>query len=765
LAAAAAGVVVSILAVAVGIRLGPLKVGPLGFQSNRNDLISRSLPWNKRFIDWQDNFPGTYDLAIAVDAADQDGNLSPERTEGARRLVDRLTTSLDPRHFRHVTRVVSKVTFSPRAIRLAPLPEFKDRTAQIEDARSLLESPTPAALLGRVIASLNEPSVREDESEAHAKLGDLISLIKSMGRTLADPQKHSFAPGMTDRAAYPDDTQRLGSEEYLTSTNGRLFFIRVTPRKDETALNALAAAVDSIRSVIAGVREEFPRFDVGLTGIEVIEADETKAATTDSMWTSTLAAVLITALLIAAFHSFRTPLLAMLSLLVGVAWSFGFATVVIGHLQVISIVFTVMLLGLGIDYGIYLAARYELTRHRYPDDLEGFTHALSDTLQTMGPGMFTGAITTSVAFAMTLLTDFKGVAEMGMIAGGGVLLCYAAIFSVFPALLRIFRSGHRHVKPMGRRFFHFYDERLSIPFSRHPKLTLGVCILLLSASLVAIGNMTFDYDLLKLQPEGIDSVTWARRIARDGGESLWTGVSIVTGATEEERLATAQQRKQAFVEQSGTIGTVRGIGFLFPEDEKEKVALLTKTRARLDSSLRHALDGTAAPAEASPDFVPALRGLRVVAAAALQREKENMPPAIREKMAELITAIDTVSSTAEGLPAGERTARLQELSRQYRKFRRWTARTIEVTLDPSPLTLKDLPPELMRPYIGTDEYGRPRYVLDVCPQLPDDPESPVDGPLHPRFLPHFIADMQAVDPYVTGVIVQIFNSGDLIKRS
>src|SRR5690606_28936011 len=109
-----------------------------------------------------------------------------------------------------------------------------------------------------------------------------------------------------------------------------------------------APVIDDIRSLLGELSPRYPSVQAGLTGIDVVESDETNAAAWDSTWTSIVAAALITALLIGGFHSWRFPILAMLTLGVAIAWSFGFITLAIGHLQVLSVVFALILLGLGI---------------------------------------------------------------------------------------------------------------------------------------------------------------------------------------------------------------------------------------------------------------------------------------------------------------------------------------------------------------------------------------------------------------------------------
>ncbi len=767
------GALALLLSIATVLGLLP-GVDHLGFRSNRNELISQDLPWNQRFIDWQANFGGTTDLVVVVDAGDSDGKVTPQRTVEARRIVDEIGHQLSPQRNKHVQRAVWGAYFSPRALRLAPLPRVREELARLDDAALLLQSTSLEAMLRGIMAQLRDSDEEEvTEEQALAGLNSLIGVVRSIGQSLTQAD-HPLnldadavvAPAPPDAVADTPEAA-LGSWDYFASDNGRLYFIRLTPRSQDGALNAFAQAIAEIRAVVNATNAQYPDFDIGLTGIEVVEADETDAATWDGTWTSILAAVLIATLLIIAFHSFRTPLWAMVALFLGVGWSFGFATVAVGHLQVISVIFTVMLLGLGVAYGIYLASRYELVRPSYGDGIPGFERALSDTLQTMGPGIMTGAITTAVAFATTMFTDFIGVGEMGLIAAGGVMLCLVSMLVVFPALLRLFKHDRHHVTLMGDRWLHFYEERWSMPFSRHPWLTLLGAAAITGASLAAISVMRFDYDLLKLQPKGVDSVEWAQRIVRDGGESIWSGVSIIEATNEADLTAKVRQRKAEFLAQP-RVSTVRGIGFLEPEDNDAKVALMREYGAKLDVPVERVLAERSPPpgVGATPDVVGAMGDLRGMVTLAMLFRKGQMPPAIRDAMTRLGEELDQVLNAVKKVPEEVRQTRLREMHEQYQTFRKTAARRIQLTLDTRPLGISDLPVALMADYVsapGPD--GSRRYVMEVYPNLPTDPTSEIDGPLHPRFLPAFIRDMRQVDPLVTGVIVQIYESGDLIWRS
>ncbi len=733
-------------------------VGPLGFQSNRNDLISPKLDWNQRFIGWQRGFPGTWDFIIVVDVGDDDA-ARVQRVKSATAMIDELGPALQKNQW--VKRAVwgfDSSSVSPKAVRLETLDESKpadDFRFWLEEMRSsttLIASSSPQAFLAGVLGQLQQTEKAEDadESQAIAGLRQFRAMLSAFNTALVND---------TDQ---PTDLDKLIRESqpaawnYFVSDNGRLYFMRVTPKHDEGSLNALAPAINAVRDVMREIESKHPGVVMGLTGIDVVETDETAVVDFDSTWTGALTGLCMFGLLVMAFHSWRTPLMIMLSLSVAIIWSFGFATIFVGHLQVISIVFIPLLLGLGIAYGIYLASRFELVRHQYSDDVGGYTQAMADVFTTMGPGILTGCVTTAAAFIMTLFTDFTGVAEMGLIASVGVMLCLVSMGTTYPALVRIIKPSHRHVKPMTDRFVHLYEDRWFTPFANHPRLTLSVAALLTLGSLISVYWMKFDYNLLKLQAAGMDSVEWERKIVEDGGESIWFGVSIVHDMDQARKL-TAEYRKQP------TVGLVRGVGLLIPENENRKVELLTQVRDEIEAAATRAEQATHAQipgAGVGLEFQLALLNL----AFQTQAKRGDIPAAVQPHIEKVGEALKQLTGSLAAMSLDTKTKRLARLQNEFTDWRLNTLRLLREATDPTPMGLHDLPPEILEPYRGTLA-GKPVLALEIFPAAIDVRTGAATSALDPNFLRRFISDMRSVDQTVTGVIVQIYESGTLIQRS
>src|SRR5205807_3355164 len=168
------------------------------------------------------------------------------------------------------------------------------------------------------------------------------------------------------------------------------------------------------------------------TGLPVLESDEMAAAERDTRLASWLAVAGVTLLFFLVYRSIWYPLLTVATLLIGTVWAMGWLTVTVGHLNILSATFAVMLIGMG-DYGVLWVMRYEQARRLGADVRTALLH----TTTHVAIGNLTAATTLALAFFAATLADFRAVAELGWIAGCGVLLCALACFTVLPAVLML----------------------------------------------------------------------------------------------------------------------------------------------------------------------------------------------------------------------------------------------------------------------------------------------------------------------------------------
>ena len=182
------------------------------------------------------------------------------------------------------------------------------------------------------------------------------------------------------------------------------------------------------------------------------------AAFHDSSIADVLAFALTLLVMALAFVRVGKPLLMLGVLAVTLAWSMGVITLTVGHLTLFSVMFISIVVGIGIDYGIYYLFRYE-------EEIflgRSLREALELTAARTGPGMLAGALTAAGTFFVLMLTDFRGIQELGFIAGIAILIAWVGMMTLFPAILVLVDRRHAD-RPREQRPRAHQLERIRVP--------------------------------------------------------------------------------------------------------------------------------------------------------------------------------------------------------------------------------------------------------------------------------------------------------------
>ncbi|MDB5372220.1 MAG: hopanoid biosynthesis-associated transporter HpnN [Belnapia sp.] len=490
-------------------------------------------------------------------------------------------------------------------------------------------------------------------------------------------------------------------------------FVLVQPHLDFSALSPGATAADAIRAAAQAL--DIPGIRMRMTG-EVPMADEEFASVADGAVRNTLLSLGLVALLLwLALRSWRLILPVLATLLLGLLVTAAFGAAVIGPFNPLSIAFAVLFIGLGVDFGIQLAIRYREQRRRF-DDL---ATAIAAAGAVAGPGIVLAALAVAGAFLAFLPTEYRGVSELGAIAGFGMLIAAFLSLSVLPALLQL-AAPQAEAAEVGWASLAPLEGWLT----RHARpVVAGLGLLALGAAAV-LPRLAFDFNPLNLRDPRSEAVATFRDLL-GSAETTPNTLNILAAD-----LAAAQPLA-ARLEALPEVARVMTLAGFVPEDQTAKLVLIQDAADLLGLTL-------APPEVAAPPTDAATATALSSLAAGLRRHATG--PAAADAL-RLAAALEALSPAGRTLLAR---ALLPGLS--------GTLAQLGEVLQAAPVTLASLPPELVRDWVAAD--GRAR--IEVWPKdLSDDNDA----------LRRFAAAVRAVAPDANGMAVSIQASSTTIREA
>ena len=694
----------------------------LGYKVSRVDLLDPESEYNRLWIDYLAEFGEDDDAVIVVEGSSRTrvvqvlGEVSDE-------LAKEETLFHSVLHEVDLSEIRSKGLHYLQVDDLQAIDRFLAQSEPIlAGGWSYLKvGSMVGGLASRVVAGDRgavgggEPPMEALERYSEGLLTSLSAAVS--GGLQGEPPQASPWPGMPGSLASLSDL----SSQYLLAKDGTLGFALVRIAKSKEGFAGASEATDELRRLLDVVSAQHPDVEIGLTGLPIMEDDEMRSSQNSMVKASMLSLAAVAVVIIAGFGGVRHALLANGVLVIGMAWAFAWATLSVGHLNILSVTFAVTMIGVGIDYGTYYVGRY-LALRRSGDDCEA---ALLGASATVGPSILTGAITTSIAFFSAALTSFVGVSELGMIAGGGILLCAVAELFVLPAAIAVVdRSG----------FFPTVPEPVPVhrwlrPVMRYPRFAVlaSLAAILLTAS--GVHDLQYDHNLLNMQPEGLESVELEKKLLTECDQSVWYALSI---AETREELLSMKERYEALP----TVERVDQIASLLPVDEELKKPAIKQIRGRLSSLPDR-------PPQIPVDRIDALRETLAWA----QTEAAKRPNGLRaawhlEQCRELLQQMPPQQTSL--VLAGFQQAVASDLLSQMH--------ALHAVSEPEPPQLEDLPPSLVDRFVGSSGkqllkiYGR-GDIWDF------------------EALKKFVHDVRGVDPRVTGHPLQAYEASLEMKRS
>ena len=717
----------------------------LQFHTHRNDLLSPHKDYYKRWQHYLEQFGDDQDMVIVVQ-----GNERPRLVEAVEELAAEI--QLQPEHFDRLFCKVDLRGLRDRALLFLSVDQIRSIQEGLKGMSLLLDPPVLGGLDPlfswkslSLLQLLHEGERRAGALAADKTPGEgdldylrqLGNICASAAGVLADDGQDGDGqdgdgqgsdgqgsdgyanPWKSILPASGQQHDLMARPQYFFSSDGTLAFLLVRALKGDTSQFTYAReSIEAMRALVAQMRQRHPDLAFGLTGLPVLEHDEMTASQADASTASWLALAGVALLYLIVYRGIRYPLMTVATLLVGTTWALGWLTLTVGHLNILSSAFAVMLIGMG-DYGVLWVTRYAQERQGGAN----LHQAMHTTAIHVGPSILTASLTTALAFFATMLADLKAVAELGWIAGSGILFCGLACFLVLPALLKVCDGlwrQRRNAATLPIEPYRLFKRQWLPVLGRRPFLVAGSCLAATFLLAILALGIRYDHNLLHMQAAHLDSVTWQKILLEKTTGASWHALSYTS--TPEEALAL-----KARYERLPEVSRVVEVASLIPADQERKLEMIRDIQYRLRRLPARGETIPHAPPEVSDLQRSGKRLLKILA------QLEGQGPSFQDLKTYLhsfLTALGAVSRETAGM-------RLQAFEGHLARDLAEDLHQLREVATPRPIQVADLPTPLRQRYIG--KAGQ--WLLCIYAR---------ESLWEYQPLKHFVAQVRAVDPEAFG---------------
>ncbi|MEA2936354.1 MAG: uncharacterized protein QOD74_3000, partial [Variibacter sp.] len=501
-------------------------------------LLSSNLSWHNRDLAYRAAFPQHAESLLVVIQGP-----TPELTEAA---ANALTSRLQPQtsFFRSVSEAGAGEFFKRNALLYVPADQLGQMTQRLGEATPLVQvMRSDPSLRGLAQAlSLALEGVEVGKISLNYMARPLNAISDALENVLSGrPASFSWKKLLDERAA---------------GSNALLRVVDAQPILDYQVVQPGEAATAAIKAAIGDAKLEA---DFGATALitgPVAIADQELATLREGVWLNAgLSAAIVFVILFLALRSLRIVAAVLLTIAVGLVCATALGLLLVGAFNPISVAFAVLFIGLGADFAIQFSVRYRNERH-VNDDIR---YALISAGERVGAPLTLAAAAAAAGFLSFLPTSYSGLAQLGLIAGCGMVIAYGLCMTLLPALLRAL-SPPREPKPLGYASLAFADRFLH----RHRIAVIAATSIVTLAGLPSLAILQFDFDPLGLQATNSEAVAGLRELR--GGSGFSDNTAQVLAVPSE--VATVSKQLSDLPQ----VATVRSLDSFVPGDQDRKLS-------------------------------------------------------------------------------------------------------------------------------------------------------------------------------------------------
>jgi uncharacterized protein len=692
-----------VVGLAIGLAAGSAiyAVERFAIKTDINELISPDLPWAKRALQYMREFP-RFGIVVVIDAS-----TAELAAQAQGELAEAL--AVHPERFRTVSQPGGGAFFQKNGLLFLPTDEVARFTGGVRQADALIgalsEDPSLRGILSAmsmVFIGVKHGLVGFDDMARPLTMA--ADTIEAAARGL--PASFSWQALASDRPSTPGDRRR---------------FLLVDPVLDFTALQPGHAATALIARLASDLNFSDRQIKVRQTGQVPIDDDQFGTLRQSAFINIPVSILGVLAILWMALRSFRIIAAVAVSLAVGLAISTATGLLLTGALNVISLAFFVLFIGLGVDFGLQFSVRYRAERHDHPD----LYTALTSAAGKVGLPLALAAVATATGFCSFLPTDYRGLTELGEIAGAGMLIAFVTSITVLPALLALMkppaephRVGFGGLAPVDR-----FLER-----HRPPVVIVTILAVIFASPLLQ--NLRFDFDPMHLRNDADESVATYYKLRRNPA----TGANAIEIVAPDLDAAKAMAHRLSGLPE---VAQVRTLDTFIPEDQTVKLRFIGEAATALQGSLN------------PPETIPAPTDRDTVNA--LLAASDGLAAAARDQHGPGPEAALRLASLLAWLALGD-AANRQRVEHAFVEPLKFTLGLLRTALQPERISRETLPVDIARDWVAPNGHAR----LEVLPGGdPDNAET----------VRTFVKAVLAREPGASGPAVELFEAGNMVVRA
>ncbi len=710
-----------VLLVALLLGVGTLRftVGHLGMITSTADMLSPDLRYLKVHRAFTKAFPQLTDTIVVV----IDGN-TPDLAIDAR---DRLARALAAKKniFKSVYVPGGDLFFKKNGLLYLSVDDLEKLADRIATVQPLL------AELVRQPDTRGFFSLLGDALDAgkHDREIDLTPVFK--------PAAEALQAVLSDRF-YRLSWMQLMNGSASDVKKQKRAFILLRPRLDYNRLLPGKLAMQTVRHTAAGLGLDAGHgLRVRLTGDIAMEFEELQSVTRGAKIAGLLSLVMVSVVLFAGLRSFKLVSAALITLIFGLIWTAGFAALAVGHLNMISVAFAVLFIGLAVDFAIHFCLRSrELLLAGEP-----LSTALPETARDVGSSLVLCAVTTAIGFYAFIPTDFSGVAELGLISGTGMFIGLLANLTVLPALLTVMRFGASRPPATAGGPKKPRREGLLGLIMGHARVVRIAALLAGLASIALLPGVGYDRNPLNLRDPSSESVATFREMLAQDDHSPWSLKVLTAGrAAAEQAVARLEPVKE--------IKAAVTIDDFVPADQPDKLDIIEDLQYIVGPSLT-----PGQPAGPKPTFAQRLSAVKAFSHrldAWIKTNGAGLDPASPARR--LARELELFLARMGAADTHGKKQLLDKLSASLLGSLPGRLKSLQLSLEAAPFGVQDLPADLVRRWVTPDG----RYRVEILPRqdLNDN-----------RAMLHFINAVTRIEPDATGYPVVTHESSMVVARA